>query len=191
MTTMTIDTAITSKQAAKRIGTPLWVIHDAIEAKKLPAIAHKKGYLLNAVDLEHWFDNLTPGEQAAVIPCTREGCYAYVDGWPHVGDVGIGVTPEGEPIHGLHVADSTPRDPDGVATHVRTGEHPTEGWRVSLRAVGNAAWDLRVTIEAKRFPFASHCRLFAEHTVGNAAGLATALVQASELRDKLNSKLGA
>lgn len=144
MTTNTTTAVLTEKEAAKRLGVQRFVIRDAILYKasydRLPAIDAGKGFLISAHDLDRWAESLTPRERLMVFPCTREGCAAAEDHWPH-GEAGI--TPDGRPIHGRALEDSRPKDESGGLRICKTGE--PDSWNVGVRAIGDEPWEVSVS----------------------------------------------
>lgn len=183
-TTITLAT-ITAKQAAKRVGTPRYVIETAIRKGHLSVIAYKKSYLLTVEEVDRWFENLTPTERATVVPCTRTGCFREEDKWPHDPD---SITPEGKPQHRRHIADSEWREEDGTLTRVHTGESPESGWVVGIQADGEADWEIYIEVTARAFPVRDQGLYHATFPVPESPALAEAITEAIRRRDRLNSE---
>lgn len=187
MTTNTTTAVLTEKEAAKRLGVQRFVIRDAILYKasydRLPAIDAGKGFLISAHDLDRWAESLTPRERLMVFPCTREGCAAAEDHWPH-GEAGI--TPDGRPIHGRALEDSRPKDESGGLRICKTGE--PDSWNVGVRAIGDEPWEVSVSASAREFPLRQELYVCAFYTIPDAPGLLAALNRAQAYADKLNAR---
>jgi hypothetical protein len=118
-----------------------------------------------------------------VFPCTRRGCAAAEDHWPHVE---ARITPDGLPIHGYALEDNRPKDETGVLHICKTGERDPDFWRVFIEAVGDEPWTIGVEMFAKTFPLRECDRLVAKFVVPDAPGLLAALGRVQAKVDKPN-----
>jgi hypothetical protein len=190
MTTIITNSLLTEKEASKRLGVPQFVIRDAILLKasydRLPAVGADKGFLISAHDLDRWAESLTPRERLMVFPCTRKGCAAAEDHWPHVEGT---ITPDGRPIHGYALEDNRPKDETGWLRICKTGEPDPDHWQVFIKAIGAEPWTVGARVFAKdEFPLRERGHLSAEYVIPDAPGLLAALTRAQAKADKLNAR---
>lgn len=184
---------LTIKEAAKRYKLQMFTVEEAIRASKLPAIKvpAKKWwdeYLISTTDLDRWIDGLSQRERIMVFPCTRKGCGAHEDRWPHLHESQI--TPDERPIHGHFIEDNRPKDESGGLRICRTGEPDPDHWEVHIRATGDEPWTVEATVWAREFPLREERRVMAAFTVPDSPGLLAALNRAQALVDKLNASEG-
>lgn len=189
MTTTITSSLLTEKEAAKRLGVQRFIIRNAILYKasydRLHAVNAGEGFLINSEDLDRWAASLTPRERLMVFPCTRKGCAAAEDRWPHVEGT---ITADGRPIHGYALEDNRPKDETGLLRICKTGEPDPDFWQVFIEAVGDEPWTVGAEMFAKTFPLRERGHLDAQFVVPNTPGLLDALGRAQAKADKLNAR---
>lgn len=184
------SSVLTIKEAAKRHGLQMTTVDEAIRKGKLsalrvPAKRWWDEHLISATDLDRWIDGLSDRERLLVFPCTRKGCAAQEDHWPHIEET---ITPEGKPIHGMFLEDNRPKVESGQLRICKTGQPDPDSWEVSICAIGDEPWEVEAQVWAKdEFPLRQRPYVRAFYTIPDSPGLLAALNRAQEHADKLNA----